>query len=64
MATDTRTRYIPKAHTVRGRTVWGVYDRVVGSFPHRRPGVGVVAQDHTTEHDAQTEADRLEREQR
>lgn len=40
-------------------TVWGVYDKVRGSYPYQTPELGKVSQDHPTENAAQDEVDRL-----
>lgn len=50
-----RVRFEPRKRDGK----WWVYDRAVASWPGRRPGVGVVAQAHDTETQAQAEADRL-----
>lgn len=54
-------RFVPKetpARSGRGK-VWDVYDRVLGSRPAVRPGIGKIEQDHKTPEAAQAEADRL-----
>lgn len=52
----TGPRFIAKQDA---RGLWGVYDRVVGSWPVRRLEVGVVAQNASDEAIAAAEAARL-----
>ena len=56
---NTRIRFIAKASTKNGRTVWGVYDKTTASYPHQREGIGTIAQEHATERAAQAEVDRV-----
>jgi hypothetical protein len=53
---DLRIRFMPKRQS---DGTWRVYDAIRGSYHHQIPGVGLVAQDHATEDDAQREADRI-----
>lgn len=41
-----------------GRGLWGVYDRVMASWPIVRNDLGIVQQNLSTEAEAQAEADR------
>lgn len=60
--TSARLRFVVKKVAIVGtknKFEYRVYDQQRGSFPYRTPELGEVAQDHGTEKDAQTEADRL-----
>lgn len=56
---STRIRFVPKKVGEGKSALWRVYDHQRGSFPYQIPELGVVAQDHAKEPDAQSECDRL-----
>jgi hypothetical protein len=57
-------RYVARPSEVGGprskKTVWNVYDRVIGSWPRQRPGLGEIKQDMASKEEAELEAARLE----
>lgn len=58
-APGARTRFLAKKVGEGRAAIWGVYDIARGSYPYQTAELGLVAQDHAKEADAQVEAERL-----